>query len=158
MFKPVHYVVIGLSLLAGLPSIASEEANFKSLTLAKGFNQASAFVTGSTSGSFSLTNLAKVDSQNRPCIGYGAVNPDHILVLKNDFSNLSLAVDSGGQNTTLVIRDTKTKTMHCALGSSANKDAQLKGENWNSGEYEVWVGSVEAGKRLDYRLVAKSAN
>jgi len=157
MPKYSPWLVLGLSLLA-VPALA-QQANFASLTLAKGFNPATSFVTGSTGGSFSLSTLAGVDSENRPCIGYGeGINPDHILILKNDFSKLTLAVESGGKNTTLVIRESKSKTMRCGLGNNINKDAVIQGENWNSGEYEVWVGSVDSGKRINYRLVAKSAN
>ncbi len=155
MSKGLPWLVLGLSLLT-VPVLA-EQSNFNALTLAKGFDQSKAFVTGYTGGSFSLSSLAKLDSQNRPCIGYGGSNPDHLLILKNDFSNLKLAVESGGQNTTLVVRK-NSKILRCSIGNNLTKDAQIQGENWSSGEYEVWVGSVEAGKRISYRLEAKSTD
>jgi len=151
VYKHLHFLVIGLSLLS-LPVLA-QQANFSTLTLEKGFDSSKAFVMGYTGGTFSLANIAKVDSQNRPCIGYGAAaNPDHLVVLKSDFPKLKLLVESDEHGTTLLIKDNKTKTISCVFG----KAAQIQAENWASGEYEVWVGSIEPGKRIAYRLKAES--
>jgi hypothetical protein len=156
MSKYLYCLVLGLSLVS-IPVLA-EQANFATLTLVQGFDSAKAYVIGYTGGNFSLSDLAKEDLHNHPCIGYGDVNPDHILILKNDFAKLGLMVNSEGEKTTLLIRNKKNKTIYCGMGNSSNKDAQIQDVNWSAGEYEVWIGTIEPGKRITYRLVAISAN
>ncbi|MGK7876750.1 MAG: hypothetical protein AB4426_26720 [Xenococcaceae cyanobacterium] len=140
--------------LSAAPAIA-EVANFEPLTLALGFNREKAVVTGHTGGSYSLSSIANSDRHNKPCIGYGDPHPDHIMILENDFPRLKLQVDSGGEDTTLVVRRSNESTIRCDFGTTDNKDASIEDTNWKAGRYEIWVGSIEAGQRWNYRLSAQ---
>ncbi|NJK47747.1 hypothetical protein HC931_05815 [Candidatus Gracilibacteria bacterium] len=144
-----------LLILLGAVPVMAERANFETLTLASGFNKATAIVRGYTSGSYSLSSLANSDRDKRPCIGYGDPNPDHILILENDFPKLALQVNSGGKDTTLVIRGPDQNTIRCNFSASDTQDARIEDEDWKAGRYEVWVGSMAAGQRLNYRLSAQ---
>ena len=155
MFKNIHLWLVGLSFLA-LPVLA-DVSNLSTLILEKGFDSSKSFVMGYISGTFSLANIAAIDSQNRPCLGYGSANGDHLLILKNDFPKLKLSVQSEEHGTTLLIKNNKTKTVICGFGENNHKDAEIQSDNWTSGEYEVWVGSIEPGRKIAYRLSAQSS-
>lgn len=143
-----------LIILGAAPAIA-QEANFGQLKLASGFDKITAVVSGYTSGSYSLSSIANTDRYRRPCVGYGAPNPDHILVLENDFPKLALQVDSGGKDTTLVIRGPDKNTIRCNFGTNDSQDARIEDSDWKAGRYEIWVGSMKSGQRLNYRLSAQ---
>jgi hypothetical protein len=134
--------------------VLAQTGNFGQLTLALGFKKGQAVVTGHTGGAYSLSSIANKDYQNNPCIGFGDPNPDHIMVLENDFSNLTLSVASGGNDTTLVVRG-PDGIVRCGDDTGSKKDASIESENWPQGTYEVWIGSFEAGKSWNYRLVAQ---
>ena len=141
-----------IALLSAAPAIAGG-ANFAQLTLALGFDRAAAVVIGHTGGSYSLSSIANRDSRNNTCIGYGDTTPDHILVLKDNFPKLTLQVDSGGKDTTLVVRG--QGKIRCGDDTGDNKDASIQDKNWQAGTYEIWVGSMEPGKHWNYRLTAQ---
>lgn len=143
-----------LLFISATPAIA-QQANFEPLTLANGFNKATAVVRGYTGGSYSLSSIANRDRNNHPCVGFGDPNPDHILVLQNDFPKLALQIDSGGNDTTLVVRGPDNNTIRCNLGSSETQDARIEDSNWKAGRYEIWVGSMQSGQRLNYQLSAQ---
>lgn len=136
--------------LIAMPAIAGGDGHFQTLTL--GGNASQKIVSGYTTGSFSLSSIANSDKDNNPCIGYGSPNPDHVMVLENNFAKLKLQVDSGGRDTTLLVRGPNSNTVRCSFGSGKSKDAAIVDNNWKAGKYEIWVGSIEAGQRWDYRL------
>jgi hypothetical protein len=131
--------------------VLAQTPNFGSLTLAPNFSPEKATVNGTTAGSFSLTSLKNKDIHNRPCIGYGSSNPDHVIVLQKGFSHLRLQVNSRGKDTTLVVEG-PDGNFRCGDDSSGSKDASIDDSNWKAGRYLVWVGSIESGPRYDYTL------
>jgi hypothetical protein len=149
-----RYWIFLLILLSATP-VLSQGANFGQFSLTSGFDRAKAVFGGYTSGSYSLSSIANVDRYSKPCIGYGAPNPDHIMVLENDFPQLILQVDSNGQDTTLVVRGPDRNTIRCNFGTNDNPDARIEDKNWQAGRYEIWVGSIKAGQHLNYRLSAQ---
>lgn len=136
--------------LIAAPAIAQGDGHFQTLTLESNTKQK--IVSGYTTGSFSLSSIANSDKDNKPCIGYGSPNPDHVMVLEDGFAKLKLTVDSGGHDTTLLVRGPNPNTIRCSFGNGDNKDASLVDNNWKPGKYEIWVGSIESGQRWDYRL------
>jgi hypothetical protein len=147
-----RYWISLLILSISTPAIA-QEANFEPLTFGNSIRAAT--VRGYTSGSYSLSSLANSDRSNRPCVGFGAPTPDHIMVLENDFPKLALQVDSGGKDTTIVVRGPDKNTIRCNLGTDESPDAHLEDTNWKAGRYEIWVGSMQSGDRINYRLSAQ---
>ncbi|MGV2829183.1 hypothetical protein [Myxosarcina sp. GI1(2024)] len=125
------------------------------LNLVLGFERATAVVTGYTNGSYSLASIANRDRHDKPCMGYGDPKPDHTMVLQNDFEQLSLHVNSGGKNTTLVVKGSGKENIRCAFGKKAIRDALLQDTNWQRGEYHIWVGSMQPNQRTTYRLSVK---
>jgi hypothetical protein len=146
---------IPLLILLSATPILAQGANFEQLTLARGFNKATSVVRGYTGGSYSLSSITNTDRSNQPCIGYGDPNPDHIMILENDFPKLALQVDSGGKDTTLVIRGPDKNMIRCSFATNDSQDARLEDTNWKAGRYEIWVGSMQSGQRLNYRLSAQ---
>lgn len=127
-------------------------ANFERLSLASGFDRAAAIVMGHTGGSYSLSSIANTDRRNQPCIGYGDPNPDHIIVLSNNFPQLTLQVDNGGKAATIVVRGPDRSTVRCGI---SNSNVSIADSNWQAGQYEVWIGSMEPNQRWNYRLSAQ---
>ncbi|HEY9610815.1 hypothetical protein [Allocoleopsis sp.] len=135
----------------------SQSANFGKLTLSPGFPATAGQASGNTGGTYSLSSIANSDRNNKPCIGYGSENPDHIMVLQSKFSKLSVEVNSG-KDTTLVIRgpnnlilcgdDTKTS-------KGVSKDASVEASNLPPGEYRMWVGAMKEGQRWNYSLTVR---
>lgn len=142
---------IGLSMLVAIPVIAQSD-NFRSLTLD---NQTrSGMMMGSTGGRTSLPAVvSNNDRQNQRCLGFGDPSPDHTLVLKRPFSSLSLRVDSGGGDTTLLISG--PGGVRCADSGESGGDVRVQQEGWEAGTYQIWVGTVTPNMNRDYRLIVR---
>ena len=147
-------LVLSLALIS-VPAIA-ESANFGEFTLGSSpQNKSIMAVTGRTDGSYDLSSIAKTDKAGNPCIGYASVNPDHVMILEENVSQLKLEVDSNGQDTTLVISG-PDNFIHCDFGTNDTPDAAIKDLNLPSGKYKIWVGSIEPEQNWDYRLSAQA--
>ncbi len=136
-----------------LPALA-QTANFEALELARGFSRSEAVVSGHTGGNFSLDQIAVRDSQGQRCMGFGSQTPDHMMTLREDFGPLSLTVNSGGNDTTLVVQGPNNWLL-CGDDSGQGKDAMVQAEAWPAGTYRVWIGSFQPGERWRYRLMAQ---
>lgn len=145
----------GLAVIAlGAAPALAQSANFDTLTLTPGFGASDAAVSGFTGGSVALASIANRDVAGTLCLGYADSAPDHILVLQEDFDRLTLQVDSGGNDTTLLIQGPNNGTIRCGDDTGRNKDASVRSTNWGAGEYRVWVGSFDPNTRYDYTLRA----
>ncbi len=149
---------MGLSIAIAIPAFIScskaiaQPDNFKTLTLDN--KTTSGMMMGSTGGTTSLPAIiGNRDRQNQKCIGFGDPTPDHTLVLKQPFSSLSLRVDSGGGDTTLLISG--PDGVRCADSGESDKDAQLQQGDWKPGTYQIWVGTVVPRTSRDYRLTVR---
>jgi hypothetical protein len=131
--------------------VFAQNANFDALTLSPGFEGDQGRVSGYTQGSFSLSAISDRDSSGNLCLGYATSTPDHIMTLQQDFSSLVVTVDSGGNDTTLVIQG-PNNTIRCGDDTGSSKDARIDDSNWDAGTYRVWVGAFESGARYDYQL------
>ena len=145
------WLIAGLIAIPILPAIA-QTSDLNRLILAAGFNQSTAIFTGYTGGTYSLASITNRDKYGNPCMGYSDPEPDHTMVLQNDFEQLSLQVNSGGKDTTLVIRGPNENDIRCAFGRKQARDAFLRDNNWQQGQYEIWVGSMQPQQRKGYRL------
>lgn len=147
-----------LAALSATP-VLSQGANFQKLTLSLGFPQNSGLVAGYTGGSYSLSSITNKDDHGKACIGFGDETPDHIMVLEEDFSNLSVLVNTGGKDTTLVIQGPQENpnqgSVRCGDDTDSNKDASVEDSNWEAGIYKIWVGSFDAGQKWDYTLTVR---
>lgn len=144
-----------MATLLGATPVLSQSANFGRLSLAPSFPARAGQATGNTGGSFSLSSIANRDRHNKPCIGFGDTNPDHIIVLQKNFPSLSVLVNSGGKDTTLVIQGPDKQTVRCGDDTGSSKDASVKDSNWAAGTYRIWVGNLEPGKRVNYTLTVR---
>jgi hypothetical protein len=123
--------------------------NFGRVRIAASSSQA---IQGYTSGSVSLAAaITPEDQRNRPCVGYADSNPDHILELTEQARQITIAVDSNGNDTTLLIQS-PDGAIYCGDDEGEGADALVQGRNWPAGEYKVWVGAFEPGVRYDYTL------
>ena len=130
---------------------AQPNSNFGAVTIASSAEQV---LEGYTGGSMSLSAIAPEDSQQRPCVGYADSTPDHVLILPNRLSRVTVAVNSNGGDTTLVIEG-PGQTIYCGDDAGGSSDAVIQGRNWQDGEYKVWVGAFDAGVRYDYTLTVR---
>ena len=151
--KPYRFsfmaLITSLVSMAVIPAIAREPKS--NLILATGFDRAAAIAIGHTGGAYSLASIVNQDKHGNPCMGYGDPKPDHSMVLENDFDRLSLQVDSGGKDTTLVIKG-PDNDFRCAFGQKQIRDALVQDQNWKQGHYDIWVGSMQPTRRSPYRL------
>lgn len=108
---------------------------------------------GYTGGSVSLPGfVAARDLHGNRCVGFGDALPDYQLILDRDFPELSIAVESGGRDTTLVVRGPQDDTIRCADDWNGNPDAALSDTDWEAGTYEIWVGTLDPGQEWTYTL------
>lgn len=136
------------------PALA-QEANFNSATLAPGFTPAQGTLRGRTGGQSSLPAVvANRDRAGRLCLGFAATTPDHILTLERAFTRLNLQVDSGGNDTTLVVQG-PGGVVRCGNDTGRNPDASIQDTDWAAGAYRVWVGSAVSGARFNYTLTIR---
>ncbi len=140
-----------LTAITATPVIA-ETANFGALNLSTNFDPAQGTVQGFTGGSYSLSAISNRDRDQKACIGFADPNPDHIMVLENDFSQLTIQVDSNNTDTTLLIQGPDKTTIRCGDDTGKSKDASVSDRNWKSGTYRIWVGTFNPGVKQDYTL------
>ena len=144
-------VLLSLLGLGGLMPAMAQAANFGNLVLSSGQGNASA--SGFTAGFFAISNIASRDHNGNICVGFADSNPDHILTLEQDFASLTVQVDSGGNDTTLLIQGPNDAVVRCGEDTNrANPDARIAGENWGAGTYRIWVGAHHQGQRYDYSI------
>lgn len=134
------------------PVLANKSANFGKLSLTPGFKPMEGKVTGYTGGSYPLSAITNRDRNKNFCIGFADTKPDHILVLEKDFSNLTIKIDSGGHDTTLLLKAPDNKTVICGDDTGKNKDASIKASKLKAGKYSLWVGIFKSGVRRNYTL------
>lgn len=146
-------VLAVLTALGIATPVLAQDTNFGTITLAPGFESVSGVAEGYTTGSFSLASISNRDRNGNLCLGFADSTPDHIVVLQQDFSRLTLQVDSGGRDTTLLIQGPNDNTVRCADDTGSNKDASVVDSNWQAGTYRIWVGAFNSGARYDYTLV-----
>ncbi|MCC5614860.1 hypothetical protein LC605_07195 [Nostoc sp. CHAB 5836] len=140
-----------LTTITATPVIA-ETANFGTFNLSTNLNSAQVTVQGFTGGSYSLSAISNRDREQKACIGFADPNPDHIMVLEKDFSELTIQVDSNNNDTTLLIQGPDQKTIRCGDDTAKIKDASVSDRNWKSGTYRIWVGTFNSGVKRDYTL------
>ena len=99
-------------------------------------------VTGSAGGSDDAS------SRDVSCVGFVAQSPNHVLVVRHDFTWLRVMVRSTG-DTTLVIRAPDGRML--CNDDFEGLDPGVEGP-FPAGDYEVWVGTYEQGTRHDYRF------
>ncbi|WP_421656616.1 hypothetical protein [Leptothermofonsia sp. ETS-13] len=80
--------------------------------------------------------------------------PDHILVLQQFFPKLSLRVNSGGSDTTLVVQG-PDGVIRCGDDTGSKKDASITDTEWSAGSYKVWVGTSTPGVKRNYTLTVR---
>ncbi|MCC5620910.1 hypothetical protein [Nostoc sp. CHAB 5715] len=140
-----------LAAITALPVIA-ETANFGTFTLSTNFNPGQGTVQGFTGGSYSLSAISNRDRDQKVCIGFADPNPDHIMVLEKDFPQMTIQVDSKGNDTTLLIQGPDKTTIRCGDDTGKSKDASVSDRNWKTGKYLIWVGTFNPGAKHDYTL------
>ncbi|GAB4190892.1 MAG: hypothetical protein Fur006_33420 [Coleofasciculaceae cyanobacterium] len=147
-------ILVVLAVASSATPAFSQAANFGKFKLSAGFPPEAGQVSGRTGGTYSLSSIANKGSNGKPCIGYGAQTPDHIMVLESNFPKLNIAVNSG-QDTTIVIKGPKNLILcgdDTKTSKGVSKDASVDASNLPPGEYEVWVGSIQEGQRWNYTL------
>jgi hypothetical protein len=132
------------------PALA-KPSNFGSVSFAPGASAAQA-MKGYARGAVALHKVVGArDRSNNRCMGYGSPEPDHILVLSGNVAQLKLQVNSGNQDTTLLIKGPDNQ-LYCADDIGQRKDAGLVAQQLKSGPYKIWVGTSEPGQTYRYTL------
>ncbi|MGB3202620.1 MAG: hypothetical protein WBA99_17065 [Nodosilinea sp.] len=140
---------LAMGTVVALPTLA-QQANFESFTLSESTPTAS--VSGFTNGISALSNLAGRDRNGTICTGFADTNPDHTMVLQQDIAALTLQVNSGGNDTSLLVQG-PDGTVRCGEDTDRrNPDAYIQDQNWSAGTYRIWVGSHNQGQRYSYSL------
>ncbi|OCR01606.1 hypothetical protein BCD67_19150 [Oscillatoriales cyanobacterium USR001] len=135
--------------------VFAETANFGTLTLSPGFPSAAGISRGSTGGAFSLLAIANLDLHKNKCLGFAAPTPDHTLILQQDFSRLTISVNTGGKDTTLLISGPDKNTVRCGDDTGQNKDASITDSDWKAGTYRIWVGTIASQAKYNYTLTVQ---
>ncbi len=143
-------ILAALAAIAALPVLAEKTANFGTLTLSRGFDSPTAVLRGSTGGSYSLSAIANADRHKNKCLGFATPTPDHIIVLQQNFSKLTIQVNSGGKDTTILVQS--GSAVRCGDDTGQNKDASIVDSDWQAGSYRIWVGTLEPGVKSNYTI------
>jgi hypothetical protein len=125
--------------------IGGSDSNFGAATLRGGFPQDPHQVHVVSGGSLNVSNMG----HGSGCVGYVTRKPDFILHYNNAASFLRLFVRAGG-DTSLIINDAGGR-WHCNDDSSG-LNPMVDIQNPPSGQYDIWVGSYEAGANISGNL------
>lgn len=144
-----------LTAITATPVIA-QTANFGTIKLSSNFETAKKVtVSGYTGGSYSLSAISNRDRDKKACIGFADPTPDHILILDKNVSSLQILVNSGGDDTTLLILGPDDKIIRCGDDTGKSKDASISDDNWKKGIYKIWVGTLNSAVKRDYSLIVQ---
>ncbi|MBD2520520.1 hypothetical protein H6G93_37385 [Nostoc sp. FACHB-973] len=147
--------LLGILTVLTATSAIADTANFGTLNLSSNFKPAQGKVQGFTGGSYSLSAISNRDRDQKACIGFADPNPDHMMILENDFSQLTIQVDSNNNDTTLFIQGPDKTTIRCGDDTGKIKDASVSDRNWKKGTYRIWVGTFNPGMKRDYTLTVE---
>lgn len=142
-----------ITIFFGTPVVA-DTANFGTISLSPGSDVLISSISGYTGGSYSLSAIANRDINNKACFGFADPNPDYIIVLEKDFSNLKLLVNSGGSDTTMLIK-APDGSIHCGDDTGRSKDASIDFKNLKAGNYKVWIGTFNSNVKQNYTLTVQ---
>jgi hypothetical protein len=136
----------GLLLLGALPVMA-QTPNFGTLTLGNG--KMTGVLRGRTGGTTSLPAIISTrDRDKNTCLGFGSPMPDVVLKLQQRVSKLTLTLTNAKDATLLV---SGPGGVRCVDGDGSNT-VELEDEDWQSGTYQIWVGTINKNDKRDYRL------
>jgi hypothetical protein len=148
---PVKVIFLCLLSLGGLMPVMAQAANFDGLVVSP--SQSTATASGFTAGFYAISNIANRDHQGNVCVGFADINPDHILTLEQDVTALTVEVNSGGNDTTLLIQGPGDSMVRCGEDiDRSNPDARIADDNWAAGTYRIWVGAHHQGQRYNYSI------
>ena len=136
-----------------LPSFASTSSS-ETIELSAANSQHSYILRGFSKGSVALfQNVGDRDSQNHRCMGYGNLEPDHIIEIQGKMSSLTFQVKTQTPNDTTLIVQGPNNILYCSADSSdGSKNTALTIRNFKEGTYKVWVGALDAGSAFRYNL------
>ncbi|BAY63716.1 hypothetical protein H6G33_26130 [Calothrix sp. FACHB-1219] len=154
-FQPQYSWLLAIFTAIMTQPVIAEPANFGTIKLSPGFDPAKGVVEGYTGGSFSLSAISNRDRDKKACIGFADPKPDHILILEKDFPRLKILVNTGGKDTTLLLKGPDDQTIRCGDDTGKSKDASIDDRNFKKGTYELWVGTFDSGARHNYTLTVQ---
>jgi hypothetical protein len=98
-------------------------------------------------------NVGDRDSRNNRCMGYGNLEPDHVVEIQGKMSTVTFQVKTQQpQDTTLVIQGPNNVVYCSADAADGSKNTALTINNFKEGTYKVWVGALDAGTTFRYNL------
>lgn len=131
----------GEGVAQGRLTIGGSSSNFGAATLRGGFPQDPHQVHVVSGGSLNASQMGLPES----CGGYVTRQPDFILHYNDAASWVRFFVRAGG-DTTLIINDANG-SWHCN-DDTVGLNPQVDIRNPGSGQYDIWVGSYEAGANI----------
>lgn len=148
-----HYAfgIFALALAALASPAVAQTANFGRVTLSSASLQSASPLQGYTQGSVPLASMVLEDHSGNLCVGFAESAPDHVLVAEQNLGPVTLRVNSGGGDTTLLVRRSDGTTW-CGDDAGNSADATVRLNNMRADTYQVWVGSFDSGVRYDYTL------
>ncbi|MBU7584091.1 MAG: hypothetical protein KAF91_14465 [Nostoc sp. TH1S01] len=152
--KRIGWVLAILTAITATPAIA-ETPNFGKFSLLPGFEPAQSKYSGYTGGSFSLSAISNRDRDKKACIGFADPKPDYTMVLEKDFDQLTILVNTGNTDTTLLIKGPDNDTIRCGDDTGRSKDASISDRNWKKGIYQIWVGTFNSDDKHKYTLTVQ---
>ncbi len=97
------------------------------------------------------------DINQKRCMGYGSLTPDHTLQVSQKMSQVMLQVRSKQQQDTTLVVEGPDNRLYCSDDSSqGSKEAGLVMTNLKTGNYRVWIGAFEPGAGFRYSLNVKT--
>ncbi len=102
-------------------------------------------ISGGTTETQALSLVAKTETGD--CIGFIDREPDHEIILKNQFDYLSLNIKSPGDTVLLI----KGPGGTWCNDDNIDRNPRIEGQ-WLPGSYQVWVGSYTQNSSYPYIL------
>lgn len=157
LLRIVSQSLVAVSLSAAIApmmlqeAIAQTRANFGVVQLSASSRTEHPAIQGYTQGSVPLAAIAAHDAAGTRCVGFAETEPDHVLDVQQNIGQMLIQVNSGGQDTTLLIQDEQGRVW-CGDDTGRSLDATVRIDRMSVGEYRVWVGSFDAAQSYNYFL------
>ncbi len=138
-----------LGLLGSLMLDLSVRSQPNSTTLSRNFRPDPIKMEGTAGGNVSLATLAGVDAK---CRGFAGTQPNYVVELSSNFPMLDvLAYTSNVNNDLTMLVKGSNGLVICADDEHQRRNPQLS-RRLPQGIYQIWVGSSEQNKQINYSL------
>lgn len=146
-------MLAGLFTLGSLMSVLPLRSQPNNTILSRNFRPDPIKLEGVAGGNVSLISLSGVDAK---CRGFAGTQPNHVIELSANFPMLDILAYTNNINSDLTMLIKGSSIAICADDEHQRRNPQVS-RRLPQGTYQIWIGSSEQSKQINYSLTFSEA-